>query len=87
MGKFEGTAVPLLNSDSGGDPLAYNPATRKFTVDTDDFDLLDETIEKYQVYATFTTYPPTTPAFSGVSTFESENQINFGNPCLDPFTF
>ena len=81
-GRYKGTAV----GETGDDPLTYVSSTRTFTVDTDNEDLID-TIQPYQVYATFVNYPPTNPSYSGVTTLVSEEVIDFDNPCLDPFNF
>ena len=77
-GKFEGTVVD-------GDPLAYNAGTRQFTADSDDVANLLDQLKDYSVYAEFTDWPlATNPT---VDTGETQNEIDFGNACEDPFSF
>lgn len=40
-GQYKGTPVPTVNGQPGGEVLAYDPATRKFSVQTDDADLIE----------------------------------------------
>ena len=74
---FDGTEVD-------GDPLDYDPVTRKFTADSEDRSLIGLT-KPYAVIATFANWPPSTytsaPSVTGSSTIE------FVDPCLNPFTF
>ena len=74
---FDGNAVD-------GDPLDYDPDTRKFTAESEDINLIGVT-KPYTVIATLANWPPinyfTAPSVTGSST------IKFVDPCLNPFTF
>ena len=74
---FDGTAVD-------GDPLDYDPVTRKFTAYSEDRSLIELT-KPYAVFAMLANWPTinysTAPSVTGSST------IKFVDPCLNPFTF
>ena len=80
------TFVPKFNDaalvEEG--PLAYDEENRQFTADSDDVTLITQ-ILPYSVEAEFAEYPkignPT------VSTATATADVEFDNPCLDPFVF
>ena len=81
VGKFDGDLIP----STGADPVAYDPANRQFSVDTDD-DSYDGTTKQYSVIYSFTDYPVTT--FPTATTDESADaDIVFIDPCLEEYAF
>ena len=71
---YEG--APLL--DQSG-PLTYDPASRSFTYESNEESLISE-IHSYGLTAQLASYP-STPVVTSTA------QIEFNNPCLDPFSF
>ena len=71
--------------NDGSEPLTYNEGTREFTADTDD-DTLIGTMPDYGVTATFDNYPPGAE-FPIVSTSKNGADVEFDEPCLDPFSY
>ena len=79
MAKFNDVVI-----DGNSDPLSYNEATREFTADSDDVTLITQ-ILPFSVEAEFTEYPLVDNLT--VSTAVATADVEFDNPCLDPFTF
>ena len=68
-----------------GDPLSYNDATREFTADSEDGNLLTDPEQPYSIEVEFLTYPLST--YPTVDTASAASTIEFINPCLKPFKF
>ena len=64
-------------------PLTYDPATREFTADSEDSSLIGM-VKTYGVVAELANYPTATTNGPSAS---SSNNIEFNDPCLDPFDF
>ena len=79
--EYEGT--PIVDGDGG--PVTYDEDTNVFTVDEDD-PTFEETVKEYGLLACFVNYPCGDGQPGVISQNPTEN-INFGNPCLDPFDF
>lgn len=73
-----------VNIGAGEDVVSYDEATRTFTVDSDDADLIGET-KAYSITAELANYPTIFHASADTQTLTKN--IVFQNPCLDPFTF
>ena len=67
-----------------GGPLTYDEENRQFTADSDDVTLITQ-ILPYSVEAEFDEYPKTDNPT--VSTAKATADVEFDNPCLDPFVF
>lgn len=65
-------------------PLAYTSGSNEFVIDSDDVTLVGQT-KTYTLEATFTNYPTST--FPTVTRQSQTKNINFNNPCEDPFSF
>ena len=79
VAKFNGE---LINGETK--PLSYNEVDQKFTAESDDVDLITLLLP-YSVEASFTNYPISDNP--NVSTAVAKADVEFDNPCLDPFTF
>ena len=80
------TFVPKFNDAElvVGGPLTYDEENRKFTAYSDDITLITQ-ILPYSVEAEFAEYPKTDNPT--VSTATATADVEFDNPCLDPFVF
>ena len=80
------TFVPKFNDQGlvSGGPLTYSEAERQFTADSDDITLIGQIIP-FSVEAEFADYP--LASNPSVSTAAATADVEFDNPCLDPFVF
>ena len=67
-----------------GGPLTYDEEKRQFTAESHDINLVSQ-ILPYSVEAEFADYPKAD--YPTVSTAKATADVEFDNPCLDPFEF
>ena len=82
--KFEVKTIDLVVIDSSI-AISYDSAGEVFTVETDEEDKFNETIFEYCLFAEFENYK--VDEYTNASSQEDCAEIEFNNPCEEPFAF
>ena len=82
VAKYEGVELDGVNQPL----IAYDSTTGVFTANSDDETLID-TFGTFSLDVTFANYSPDVAEYAGVTTATSSGQVEFIDPCLDPFEF
>ena len=82
VAKYDGVELDGVNQPL----ISYDSTTGVFTANSDDETLID-TIGDFSLDVTFANYSPDVAEYAGVTTATSSGQVEFIDPCLDPFEF